>query len=71
MADHEDSGRELGPVKFSRLARRGLLLGLSLPQVIVLGVGAATIIGALYTAGGKGLLVAVPVIGVCALLVWS
>jgi hypothetical protein len=70
MADRQDSGHELGPVKFSRLARRGLLLGLSLPQVIVLGVGAVAIIGALYTAGGKGLLFVFPVIGVCALLVW-
>ena len=70
MAERQDSGRELGPVKFSRLARRGLMLGLSLPQVIVLGVGAIAIVGALYTAGGKGLLLAVPVIGVCAALVW-
>lgn len=70
MAESKDAGRELGPVKFSRLARRGLMLGLSLPQVIVLGVGAVAIIGALYTAGGKGLLLVVPVIGVCAALVW-
>src|SRR5579875_3302721 len=70
MTEGQDSGRELGPVKFSRLARRGLMLGLSLPQVIVLGVGAVAIIGALYTAGGKGLLLVVPVIGVCAALVW-
>jgi len=65
-----NSERGLAPVKFSRLTRRGLLLGLSLPQVIVLGVGAAALIGALYTAGGKGLLLAAPVCGLCALLVW-
>ncbi len=67
---HSDDGRQLGPVKFSRLARRRLLLGLSLPQVLVLGVGAVAIVGALYTAGGKGLLLVVPVVGVCALVVW-
>lgn len=66
----ENSERGLAPVKFSRLTRRGLLLGLSLPQVIVLGLGAAALIGALYTTGGKGLLLAGPVCGVCALLVW-
>ena len=66
----EDSDRGLAPVKFSRLTRRGLLLGLSLPQVIVLGLGAVALIGALYLAGGKGLLLAAPVCGVCALLVW-
>ncbi len=67
---HNDDGRQLGPVKFSRLARRGLLLGLSLPQVLVLGVGTVAVVGALYTAGGKGLLLVVPVVGVCALVVW-
>jgi hypothetical protein len=66
----ENTERGLAPVKFSRLTRRGLLLGLSLPQVVVLGVGAAALIGALYTTGGKGLLLAGPVCAVCALLVW-
>lgn len=66
----KDSERGLETVKFSRLTRRGLLMGLSLPQVIVLGVGAAALVGALYLAGGKGLLLAGPVCGVCALLVW-
>ena len=66
----ENPDRGLAPVKFSRLTRRGLLLGLSLSQVIVLGLGAAALVGALYTAGGKGLLLAGPVCGFCALLVW-
>ena len=72
MAGREsDDGRQLTAVKFSRLARRGLLLGLSLAQVIVLGVGASTLIGALYTAGGTGLLLVVPACGLCAVLVWA
>ncbi|NHN55855.1 PrgI family protein [Calidifontibacter sp. DB0510] len=70
MAGEQNPDRGLAPVKFSRLTRRGLLLGLSLPQVIVLGLGAAALIGALYTAGGQGLLLAGPVCGLCALLVW-
>jgi hypothetical protein len=71
MAGQEsDGGRKLMAVKFSRLARRGLLLGLDLAQVSVLGVGAGTLIGSLYSAGGEGLLLAVPVCGLCAVLVW-
>jgi hypothetical protein len=70
MASDQKPERGLAPVKFSRLTRRGLLLGLSLSQVIVLGLGAAALIGALYVAGGQGLLLAGPVCAVCALLVW-
>jgi hypothetical protein len=65
-----DDGGPLRPVKFSRLSRRGLLLGLSVAQVAVLGVAAAVVIAALYTAGAVGLLLAVPVCGLCAMLVW-
>ena len=46
----------LRAVKFSRLARRGILLGLSLPQLVTASVGAATMVGALYFDGGAGLL---------------
>ncbi len=71
MAGQEsDDARRLMAVKFSRLARRGLLLGLDLAQVIVLGFALAMLIGALYTARGEGLLLVVPVCGVCAALVW-
>ena len=45
----------LGTVQFSRLTRRGILLGLSLPQLIVLGIAILTVVTALYTAGGMGL----------------
>jgi hypothetical protein len=71
MAGQEsDDARQLMAVKFSRLARRGLLLGLDLAQVIVLGFALATLVGALYTARGEGLLLAVPVCGLSAVLVW-
>lgn len=66
----DQEGGQLSPVKFSRLARRGVLLGLSGVQVSVLGVAVLMAIVGLYTAGGQGLLLAVPVCGVCALLVW-
>ena len=46
---------ELVPVKFSRLTRRGVLLGLSLTQLITLAIGGATLIGAFY-AGIAGVL---------------
>ena len=52
---HEPGGGELVPVKFSRLTRRGILLGLSLPQLIVLGIAILTVVASLYTAGGMGL----------------
>lgn len=61
---------ELEAVRFSRLARRGLLLGLDLSQVIVLAFAAVTLIGALYSAGGAGLLLAIPICACCAALVW-
>ncbi|MBW4031792.1 MAG: PrgI family protein [Acidobacteria bacterium] len=46
---------ELRAVKFSRLTRRGILLGLSMPQLITASIAAATIVGALYVAGAAGL----------------
>ena len=56
MAGQEsDDARQLMAVKFSRLARRGLLLGLDLAQVIVLGFALATLVGALsFLPGGLG-----------------
>jgi hypothetical protein len=58
----------LAPVQFSRLAKRGILLGLSLPQLIVLGTALLTVVVSLYTAGAKGLAFASPVWGTLALL---
>lgn len=54
-AQDQGTGYALAPVQFSRLTRRGVLLGLSLPQLIVLGVAILTVVAALYTAGGMGL----------------
>ena len=49
--DHPTAG-ELVPVKFSPSTRRGVLLGLSLTQLITLAIGGATLIGAFYAGGG-------------------
>lgn len=59
----------LSPVQFSRLTKSGVLLGLSLPQLIVLAVGILTIVGALYAGGGMLLVWSAPIWGSCALLV--
>ena len=60
----------LTPVKFSRLARRGALLGLSTAQLTVIGLGAAVLVVSLYLGGGSTLLVASPALVVCAALVF-
>ena len=57
----------LATVQFSRLTRRGLMLGLSLAQLIVLGIGLVFAVTALYTIGGAGLLWTSPVWGLCLL----
>lgn len=62
---------ELAPVKFSRLAKRGIILGLSLSQLVVLGIGALTLLVALYTAGGAGLVIATPFLMTCVALAWG
>lgn len=56
---------EIAPVKFSRLARRGVLLGLSPGQLTALGIGAITLVVALYAGGASALAIAVPIIGGC------
>ncbi|WP_345750905.1 SCO6880 family protein [Microbacterium rhizophilus] len=43
---------DLSPVKFSRLARRGVLLALSVAQLVSLGTAILTFVGALYAGGG-------------------
>ena len=63
-------GYGLAPVQFSRLTRRGILLGLSLPQLLVLAVAVLTVVAGLYTGGGMGLVWTAPVWTVCAVLAW-
>lgn len=45
---------------FGRLERRGILLGLSAAQLVVVGVATAVAVAALYSAGSGGLLVSAP-----------
>lgn len=53
---HEKStGSELVPVKFSRLTRRGILLGLSAAQLVTVATALITIVIALYLGGGMWL----------------
>lgn len=59
---------ELRPVQFSRLTKRGILLGLSLPQMVVLGIALMIIVVSLYTAGGAGLAWTSPVWAILAVL---
>lgn len=59
---------ELAPVKFSRLTRRGVLLGLSGSQLVVVGFGAIVLVFALYFGGGQSLLCVVPILLLCAAL---
>ncbi len=46
---------ELQTIQFSRLTRRGVLLGLSISQLIVLACALLIVVTALYTSGGAGL----------------
>ena len=62
---------ELRAVQFSRLTRRGILLGLSLPQLIVLAIGVLSVVGALYAGGGILLAWTAPVWVLCAVLAWT
>src|SRR5680860_934721 len=59
---------ELAPVKFSRLTRRGVLLGLSGSQLVVVGFGAIVLVFALYFGGGESLMYVVPILLLCAAL---
>ncbi|MDN6024959.1 SCO6880 family protein [Bifidobacterium mongoliense] len=61
---------ELVPVKFSRLTRRGVLLGLSVSQLIALGVALATVVVAVYSGGGMMLAYTAPIWGACVALTW-
>ena len=52
---------DLAPVKFSRLTRRGVLLGLSASQLVVTGIAAVILVIALYAGGGGALIYVVPI----------
>ncbi len=73
MADRSQTrtpGAELTPVKFSRLTRRGVLLGLSVSQLITLGIGGLTLLGAFYAGAGMLLIYSAPIWVLCAALAW-
>jgi hypothetical protein len=61
---------ELAAVKFSRLTRRGVLLGLSGSQLVVVGIGAVALVFALYVGGGASLMYVAPILGLCGALAW-
>jgi hypothetical protein len=67
--DH-NTGAELSPVKFSRLTKRGIILGLSLSQVIALAIGLTAFVIALYT-GGAAPLWSSPIWAGAAGLTWA
>ncbi|MFC7620662.1 SCO6880 family protein [Microlunatus sp. GCM10028923] len=48
------------PVKFSRLSRRGVLLGLSISRLSVLSLGGLALVGALYAGGGMLIIYTAP-----------
>lgn len=71
--DQQTSGSsdyELSAVKFSRLARRGVLLGLSVSQLAVVGFGGIVLVFALYVGGGMTLIYVVPLLLLCSALAW-
>ncbi|MFC8797003.1 SCO6880 family protein [Promicromonospora sp. NPDC057138] len=51
---------QLGAVKFSRLSKRALILGLTATQLVTIGLGAVPLVVALYQ--GSGALYAIPVL---------
>ncbi|MGE9809590.1 SCO6880 family protein [Janibacter sp. G1551] len=70
MTTTKHDGSELVPVKFSRLTRRGILLGLSLPQLITLAVAILSFVGALYAGGGILIAYTAPIWAICLMLTW-
>lgn len=68
MASNTHSDYPLAPVQFSRLTKRGVMLGLSLPQLVVLAVAVLSVVAGLYTGGGMGLAWTSPVWGIAALV---
>lgn len=70
MSTHTEGTQapDLQSVKFSRLSRRGVLLGLSLSQLVIAGVGAVVLVFGLYSGGSAALLIVAPVILGCTIL---
>ena len=69
--DYDDQrAGDLVPVKFSRLTRRGVLLGLSLSQLIALGLGVGSLVWAFYAGGGMLIAFSAPVWLSAAATVW-
>ncbi|GAA2074582.1 type VII secretion protein EccE [Aeromicrobium tamlense] len=58
----------LHAVKFSRLSRRGILLGLSLSQLVTVGVGAVVLVIGLYSGASAALAIVAPVVLGCAFM---
>ena len=65
---HANSDYPLAAVQFSRLTKRGIMLGLSLPQLIVLGIAVLTVVFSLYLGGGLAFAWTAPVWATAALL---
>ncbi|QLQ10065.1 MAG: PrgI family protein [Nocardioidaceae bacterium] len=61
---------DLTAVKFSRLSRRGVLLGLSGAQLVVAGIGAVVLVFSLYLGGGIILAYTSPILLLCTVLAW-
>jgi len=61
---------ELQTIQFSRLTRRGILLGLSLSQLIVLASALLIVVTGLYTGGGAGLAWSSPAWVTLAAIAW-
>ncbi|EIE97021.1 PrgI family protein [Saccharomonospora glauca] len=71
MASTEQTtGTELEPVKFSRLTRRGVILGLSVSQMIAVGIGGAALVLAFYMGGGILLAYSAPIWVLAIVVAW-
>ncbi len=70
MGNDHTPGTELVPVKFSRLTRRGVLLGLSVAQLVTLGIALGSLVFAVYAGGGLLLAYTAPVWACCLALTW-
>ena len=57
-------------MKFSRLTRRGVLLGLSISQLVTLGVGIGSMVWAFYAGGGILIAFTAPILLLAAALTW-
>lgn len=62
---------DVSPVRFSRLARRGVLLGLSGAQLVVVSIAALTLVATMYLGGGILIAYTAPVLLICVALTWA